>query len=77
MAKHYLTFEGLTSCTVNGQAVESGYELKDGDVIVANVQGNPSSITCNGERYGLPGDSIDISNSDINLIGESGGGAQD
>lgn len=77
MAKHYLTFTGLTSCTVNGQAVASGYELKDGDVIVATY----SSLSTAGYYFNVNGvvykntNTLDITNDDINIGLHSEGGS--
>lgn len=75
MAKHYLTFEYLSSCTVNGQTVESGYELKDGDVIVATAAVVAGYyFTVNGDSH-TNGVILDITNSDIDVGISSSGGA--
>lgn len=66
---HYLTFVSPVTCKVNGVSVESGYELHDGDVIVAttaelgmkflvNDDGTKSKVYSNG-------DTLDVSDTDV------------
>ena len=78
---HCLTFNRSVTCTVNGNAVESGYELKDGDVIVATSGSSPVygyEFVCNGSYYS-DGTLIDLSNTDIDIqySHTHGGGAED
>jgi len=66
---HYLTFGTTVTCTVNGKSVSSGYELHDGDVIVAStkVLGMIFLVNDDGtysERYS-DGDTVDIYDNDV------------
>jgi len=68
---HYLTFSSNVTCTVNGTTVSSGYELHNGDVIVASTNIYGASFEVNSAYYSN-GDTVDISDSDI-VIYASGG----
>lgn len=68
---HYLTFNSYVTCTVNGTSVSSGYELHDGDVIVANSTLS-RDFWINQEHY-YDGATVDIYDLDVDVAGGSGG----
>lgn len=69
---HYLTFDNYITCYINDEQVTSGYELHDGDVIVAYATGTGKSIYVNTTSHS-DGSSVDIYDSDIYVSGTTGG----
>lgn len=73
---HYLTFDSPVTCTVNGVSVSSGYELHDGDVIVASTTMMGMRFFVNTDPYSSDA-IVDVYDSDVEVLArsESGGGA--
>jgi len=79
---HYLTFSGnIYNVKVNDVIVSSGYELQDGDTIVINVSSSAQNqfIILNNEQLSNTqnGSTISLSDTDIDVIVQTGGGSND
>lgn len=80
---HYLTFDDSVTCTVNGTPVSSGYELHDGDVILASTKVQQPTFFINDDRtYSSSnrysnGDTADIYDNDIQVFAMSIGALSD
>lgn len=73
VAKHKLIFsgDGIYEVQVNGNAVQSGYSLNDGDRITATGYAS-ATVTINGSNITV-GDTLNISNSDITVVATRSG----
>lgn len=76
---HYLTFDSFITCTVNGTVVSSGYELHDGDVIEAILEGSTGytfrvNYSNNIDEY-YNGDTVDVYDSDVYVQAPNSGGS--